>query len=342
MTGTLRLTSRRIEMPEDEVSDRMYGSGWTDGLPVVAPTAARVAIAIASTGRDPDETVAIVPPAMGIATVEKVAVNAVLAGCGPEHLPIVLAAIRAFAEPEVNGRALQDTSNPAGPLIVVNGPIRKAAGIAVAENCMGVGARANLAIGRAVRFVLRNVGGTTGVASKVTQGWPGRFSFCFGENEEESPWDPLHVERGLRADESAVTLIAAQGTSNILVSGRPEAEDTVSMLARGMVNPGANNFAFAPGEPLLVLNPAQASVLAAAGITKSALKERLFSLARVPLDWYPERAREIASLEERAVGGMIPITTSPERIMIIVAGGHGWHSTFVPTYGDSIAVTKPV
>jgi hypothetical protein len=207
---------------------------------------------------------------------------------------------------------------------------------------MGLGAQANLAIGRAVRFVLRNIGARRGVAPKVTQGFPGRISFCFGENEEASPWDPLHVERGLPRDLSSVTLIAAQGTSNILVSGRPDAKDILTMLAAGMINPGANNFVFAAGEPLLVLNPGHAQILATAGVSKADLKTYLYEHARVRLDVYPSRAREIASLDERAVDGSIPITTSADRIMIVVAGGSGWHSTFVPTYGDSLAVTREV
>jgi hypothetical protein len=329
-------------MSADNLSNELYRAGYTDGLPIISPTPERVALAVACVPRDPQDVVAVIPPAMGIATVEKVAVNAVMAGCRPEHLPVVVAAVEAFAQPEFNGRALQDTGNPAAPLILINGPIRTEISLAVAENCMGSGAQANLVIGRAVRFVLRNIGAQPGVAPKVTQGYPGRISFCFGENEEESPWDPLHVERGLSLDRSAVTVIAAQGTSNILVSGQPEAKDILTMLAAGMINPGANNFVFVAGEPLLVLNPGQAQILSAAGVTKAGLKAHLFQHARVPLDLYPERTREIASLEERAVDGSIPITTSADRIMVVVAGASGWHSTFVPTYGESLAVTREI
>jgi len=164
---------------------------------VVPPTAERVALMLDAAGLEAGAIVAVIPPTMGVATAEKVAVNAILAGCTPAELPIVIAAVRHSSSLRSNARGVSDSSNPVAPLVIVNGPIRHTAGISVAENCLGLGLPANLTVSRALRFTLRNVGSAPGVASKVTQGFPGRVAFCFGENEEASPWAPLHVERGL-------------------------------------------------------------------------------------------------------------------------------------------------
>ena len=185
---------------------------------------------------------------------------------------------------------------------------------------MGNGARANVDDRSRGRLLLVNVGGST-VASidKACHGFPGKISFCFGENEEESPWRPLHVERGFAPDDSTVTVIGAQGTSNIIVHGELTAADLLPTLAHGMINAGANNFALGPGEPLLVLNPGHARALAADGVDRTALREYLFRHARVPIEWYPSRAQEKSFMAERAIDGHVPITDRPERIMVVVA-----------------------
>lgn len=169
------------------------------------------------------------------------------------------------------------------------------------------------------------------------------MSFCFAEAEEESPWDALHVERGLDRGDSAVTLAAAHGTSTIVLHGRPTAEDMLPEIAHGMISPGASNFAQgAFGFPVIVLAPNQARSLARDGVTKGRLKAYLFEHARVPLDWYPRHARESGDLDDRAIDGKVPVTTSPENIIVVVAGSSGSHSVFIPTFADSTPVSRAV
>lgn len=338
-------TSEKIELADDldDINDDFYARGLTDGLPIVPPTESRVRRFLDHIGRDPAEIVAVLPPKLGVATVEKVAINAVMAGCRPEYLPVVIAALEALADPAFNGRTIQVTSNPATVLVLINGPIRDRIGVGSGVDCMGWGTRANLTIGRAVRLLMVNIGGgRVGAVDKACQGFPGKVSFCFGENEEESPWEPLHVERGLAPEASAVTVIGAQGTSNIIIHGRPNAEDMLPTIAHGMINPGANNFSLMAGEPLLVLNPGHAKALAADGVDRRTLREYIFEHARVPVDQYPRRAQEASSMADRAVDGMITITDDPDRIMVVVAGVPGSHSTFVPTFADTTAVTRAV
>jgi len=341
----MRLQSTRITLPDDleAVYERFCEEGWGDGLPIIPPTPERVARFVSASGRPPDEVVAEVPPVMGPATVEKVAINAVMAGCPPEAMPVLLTAVSAMCRPEFNLPAIQATTNPSGPLLLLNGPVRRALGVNCGSGCMGPGWRANATLGRAVRLILINLGGARpGPIDKATHGWPGKYTFCFGENEEESPWPPLHTTRGLRAEESAVTVLGAQGTSNIL-DPSPYAEDLLTSLAHGMLNVGTNNFVVGQSEPLLVLNPTHARVLAEAGWTRESLQEYLWERVRAPIEWFSSRNRERIESAGRVVNGKVPLAPGPERILIAVAGGPGaLHSVFIPTFGDSRAVTLPI
>ena len=214
------LRSRRIELGADEDAvEACYSRGWTDGLPVVPPTPERVLRMLGGTRRDKDEVVAIVPPDLVECTVEKVAINAVMAGCLPEYLPVVLAAVAAACTETFNIHGLLATTMSVGPMIVVNGPIRRRIGMNSGINAMGQGNRANAAIGRALQLVVRNVGGgRPGGVDRATLGQPGKYTFCFAENEEDSPWEPLSVERGIAPGVSAVTLVRRRRTAR---RGRP-------------------------------------------------------------------------------------------------------------------------
>ena len=211
--GATRLRSRRIELgdSEDDV-EAVFERGWSDGLPVVPPTPERVARMLTGTARDADEVVAVVPPDLVECTVEKVAINAVMAGCRPEYLPVVLAAVEAACTDEFNMHGLLATTWFSGPVVIVNGPIARAIGMNSGVNALGQGNRANATIGRALQLVIRNVGGgRPGGVDRATLGNPGKYTFCFAEDEAGSPWEPLHVERGLAPDASAVTLFAGDG-----------------------------------------------------------------------------------------------------------------------------------
>src|SRR5262245_9307012 len=246
--GGEKLRSRRVELGEleDEV-EATFDRGWTDGLPVVPPTRERVLRMLEGTTRDPGEVVAIVPPDLVECTVEKVAINAVMAGCKPDYLPVVLAAVGAACTDQFNIHGLLATTYFSGPLVVVNGAVREHTGMNSGLNALGQGNRANATIGRALQLVVRNVGGgRPGGVDRAPLGWPGKYTFCFAEDEAESPWEPLSVERGVEAGVSAVTLFAAGGLHAVVdqSSREPVAlarsyADGVRILTRAPSFPGA-------------------------------------------------------------------------------------------------------
>src|SRR2546425_12113392 len=190
--------------------EALYARGVTDGLPVVPPTPARVAQAVAATGRPAQDVVALVPPTYGRATVEKIAINAVMAGCRPEYLPVVIAAVEAVCDEAFDLHGVSATTNAPTPLVIVNGPVRRALEINCAAGVFGSGWRANATIGRAVRLVCVNLGGARpGVVSMSTLAHPGRYTYCIGEHEEASPWASLAVEHGFAPDDNTVAVLAA-------------------------------------------------------------------------------------------------------------------------------------
>ena len=274
--GASRLRSRRVELAalEDD-SEAMFDRGWTDGLPVVAPTERRVLRMLDGTTRAPDEVVAVVPPDLAACTVEKVAVNAVLAGCKPEYLPVVLAAVEAACTDEFNVHGLLATTWFSGPVVVVNGPVARAVGMNSGINALGQGNRANATIGRALQLVVRNVGGgRPGEVDRATLGNPGKYTFCFAEDEEGSPWEPLSVERGVPAGRSAVTLFAGsgvQGTADQL-SRRPEGLAANLKAALGVVGDPKTARAW---DALLVVSPEHGRVFREGGWDKARLRAEL-------------------------------------------------------------------
>src|SRR6266481_4027044 len=211
--GNMARPSQAEYMDDIEI---WFDKGVTDGLPVVPPTRERVERMLAGTARDRSELVGEVAPNYGRATVEKVAVNAVMAGCRPDYLPVVLAAVEAACDSAFNLHGMSTSTHFSAPLIVVNGPIRERIGLNCAFGVFGPGYRANATIGRALRLVMINVGGAKpGETSMSTFGHPGRYTYCIGEYEEASPWTPYHVERGFQADESAVTVFAGEAPHGI-------------------------------------------------------------------------------------------------------------------------------
>src|SRR5262245_46626214 len=216
--GAAKLRARRVELAalEDEM-EALFARGWTDGLPVVPPTEKRVLAMLEGTTRDAQEVVAIVPPDLVECTVEKVAINAVMAGCKPEYLPVVLAAVEAACTSEFNVHGLLATTMPVGPVLIVNGPIRRAIGMNAGINVFGQGCRANVAIGRALQLVVRNVGGgRPGEVDRATFGNPGKIAFCFPEDEERSPWTPLCADLGFAPGTNTVTLFPGEGPRSIV------------------------------------------------------------------------------------------------------------------------------
>ena len=338
-----QLLSEHNEMVDEfEAVQRMYlERGWTDGLPVVPPTPDRVETMLVATGLPPGDVLAELPPTWGAATVEKLAVNAVMAGCLPEYLPVLIAAVEAISDPVFNLYAIQATTHPCAPLMIINGPIRSALGLNSSSGAYGPGWRANATIGRALRLVLLNVGGAhPGVGDMSTQGAPSKFSYCVAENEEENPWQPLHVDRGFRPDQSTVTVLAGEPPHNINDHSGRSAEDILTIIAGAMAVTGANN-AYTGGETLLALGPEHAATIGNDGFSKGDIVAWLQQRARIPLERYTpdtllERFREIP-------GGPVPIIPTVEDLAVIVLGGPGKHSSWVPTFGGSTrSVTREI
>jgi hypothetical protein len=264
--GASVLRARRVELAEQEDEfEALYVRGWTDGLPVVPPTEARVLRMLSGTPRAPDEVVAVVPPDLVEVTVEKVAINAVMAGCRPEHLPWVLTAVEAVCNDEFNMHGVLATTMPVGPVIIANGPGAAAIGMNSGSNALGQGNRANLTIGRALQLVVRNVGGgRPGGVDRATHGNPGKLAFCFAEDEAGSPWTPLAQSRGVPAGWNAVTVFAGEGPRCIVdqKARHPEALATTFAECVRAVHHPKLVYGF---DAVLVVGPEHARVFADAG-----------------------------------------------------------------------------
>ena len=329
----------------EDVDAHYQDRGWTDGLPIVPPTEARVREALAFTDREPRDVIGVLPPRQGEATVEKIAINAVMAGCRPDYLPVVIAAIAALADPLFNLDSVQATTHPVAPLIVVNGPIARELGLNAGYNAFGQGFRANVTIGRAVRLVLMNVGGgLPGTGDRSTQGSPSKIAYCVAENEAESPWEPLHVEAGLPADVSTVSAFGGEAPHNIQDHHSNTARGILLTVAGAMGQAGSNNL-LGRGWPLLSFGPEHAATVAREGFTKRQVKEFLFEHARYPLARLGAEYRA-AQLKRHDVADapdtMVPIVRAPDDIAIIVTGGAGKHSSWQPTFGDGTRPTRRV
>ncbi|MFP7298275.1 UGSC family (seleno)protein [Neobacillus niacini] len=333
-----------------EVNDYFYQQHWTDGLPIIPPTKELVDTMLRFSNDPANKTLGEFPPQWSETTIEKVAVNAVMAGCEPKYFPVVLAAIRALLHPKFNLYALQATTNPVTPLLVINGPIAKQLGMNSKANVFGNGNKVNLTIGRAIRLCMINIGNALpGELDRATQGQPGKISFCIAENEEENPWEPYHVENKFELQESTVSVFGAAGTQNILDESSTSAQSLLIMIAGTMTGLGTNNLSVG-GEVLIVLSPEHAQLIKDDGFSKKDVQKFLYDYARVPLSALPEETKKQLLYKRRPKWFlnvpdyyMAPIVDSPEDIKVIVAGSHGPHSTFIPSFGQaSRTVTVPI
>jgi hypothetical protein len=273
--GDTNLESRRIEVAamEDDI-EVGFERGWSDGLPVVPPTEVRVVRMLTGTTRDPAEVLGNIPPNLASCTVEKVAINAVMAGCKPEYLPVVLAAVEAALEPDFCMHGLLCTTHFAAPMVIVNGPITKAIGMNSGGNALGQGNRANSTIGRALQLVIRNVGGgVPGGIDRATLGNPGKLTYCMAEDESDPIWDPFSVDRGIASGKSAVTLYAAEGMLGNMgdMSRTPESlTRSLAMSLRVIGHPKK----IQAHDAMIVLSPEHLRVYREAGWSKArALEE---------------------------------------------------------------------
>ena len=335
MPETASLHSQRIEVQEDDPIELLYSRGLTDGLPVVPPTEARVKRMLATTERDPQELIGTIGPNYGRATIEKIAINAVMAGCQPSYFPTVLAVVEAACEDQFCLHGINVTTFSATPMIIINGPIRQQIGVNCGHNALGHGFRANATIGRALRLMIINIGGAKPhEITKATMGHPAQYTFCVGENEEESPWEPLHVEKGFRPDQSTVTLFGGHSPLQINDHASRSAEQLA--LSLGWTMAGLWNHKNFPlfSDTVLVVCPEHAKTFKQDGWSKNDLRQFLFEKIRRPL----RELRPGVNGGEGAGVSMLRTDTKkdrepptddtlfrkfakPENITIIVAGG---------------------
>ncbi|HXF66709.1 MAG TPA: hypothetical protein VNK67_08445 [Burkholderiales bacterium] len=347
----LKAPGASLEAEDDfEAVNELYRArGWGDGLPIVPPSAERVERMLAYCDRPWGEPVGRIPPRWGEATPLRLAANAVMAGCRPEYFPVVLHALEAMCEERFNFYGIQATTHPCAALVLVNGPIARELGINCGHNAFGPGWQANATIGRAVRLAMINIGGALpGSGDMATFGSPAKYTYCAAENEEASPWEPLHVELGFPREASTVTVFAAEAPHNVNDHESLSAEGVLTSIAGTIAIPGANNIYF-DGEPLVVFGPEHAATVAREGYSKADVKKFFYERARLPLGKlsrenverrirvYPLYKGEFVHAGPEA---LVPIIKSPDGVYIAVVGGAGKHSAYVPTFGSSRPVTR--
>ena len=345
MAGSPPLHSQQVDVEDspEAVFDYVMSQGWGDGLPVIPPTEELVWRMIQGSGLPGDHVVNTVGPARGEATVEKIAVNGVMAGCLPQYMPVLIAAVEAVCEEQFNLDGVQTTTNSCGVGIIINGPIRHEISVNRGRNCLGQGWRANATIGRALSLILMNVGGARpGEVDKANLGFPGKYTLCFGEDEENSPWEPLHVERGYTPDQSTVTVNSFNGTLNIITTTYQDIRDMLWVMARDFGQMGSNNVHLGKGEPAMVLTAGHAQLAAKVGMSKADVKRFLYENGGFPTSELRPMVRR-HRIDPVIADGVVHQTQKPEDIMVIVAGGpEPYHATFMPTFGDSRSVTRPI
>jgi hypothetical protein len=299
---------------EDDAFETLYARGVTDGLPVIPPTAERVALAVEASGRRGDELIGLVAPQHGRATVQRIAVNAVMAGCRPEYLPVVIAAVEAMCDPAFALEGVSGTTDAVTPLLIVNGPVRAALDVNSGVGVFGPGWRANATIGRAVRLVWANVGGAgPGVISMSTFGQAGRYTYCIGEREEDSPWEPLHVEHGFAAADSTVAVLAAEAPQVVVDARSRTARDVLTTIARSGEAIASHAIADL-GDTLLVISPEHGRTIAGDGWSKADARAFLLEHMRAEVD-----------------GVRVPKFRGADALHLVVAGGTaGRFSAWVP------------
>lgn len=330
----------------DDLMDRKIG----DGLPVSRPTAVLIDELLRASGREGDESIGPFSPFPRRPSVYEIAICAALAGCRPRHMKVINAVTEAMTDPRLNLFGALTTTGSAAFAIAVNGPIRHSSGINAAGNCLGPGVHANAVIGRTFGFITRAVCGVVAPLLDVaTMGQPGKYTFCFGENEEESPWTPLHAERGIRPSQSAVTVLAVTGTIETYTSHWSSPDDILDLLAQTLACPATVRLDLVEpvvggGSPLLLLSPEWAKYLSDAGVTKARLKEELFERATCPWSRLPRSVFAAArgKFAPPALEKPLKIVSEPDQILVMVAGGVGIKQTVLPNWAGSQPVTIPI
>jgi hypothetical protein len=342
--GSSVLRARRVEIADaEDTFEALFDRGWTDGLPVVPPTETRLMRMLTGTSREPDDIVAIVPPDLVQASVEKVAINAVMAGCKPEYLPWVLAALEAVCTNEFNIHGVLATTMPVGPVVICNGPGTRDIGMNSGMNVLGQGNRANLTIGRALQLVIRNVGGgRPGEVDRATHGNPGKLSFCFAEDEVGSPWTSLAAARGFAPDEDTVTVFAGEGPRCVVdqLARDPESlANTFAACLRTLHNPKLV-LAF---DAIVIMGPEHARVFAEAGWDRERVLAELHARLMIA---GAELVRGANGIAEGIPGHLKDLTLPKFRddglLLVHAGGGAGLFSVIIGGWANGEVGSQPV
>ena len=313
---------------------------WSDGLPVVTPTEERINRMLLATGRDPDEIIGPIPPAMEIATVASVATHAVMAGCKPEYLPVVLGATELMLQAEFNVNVVQGTMHGVAPMMIVNGPYALEIGIHGGSGCLGPGFRANASIGRAIRLILMNIGaGLPGISSMTVFGMPSRFTYCLTENSEYNPWESLSVSKGYSADENVLTMAMVESPRFCWDDVSDEPERLIRGIADTMTAMGSWNM-HARSDMVVAMSPQHAEICDKSGWSRDEVHTRLIEVAgrtvsnlKLGGNWRRERALALpVPVDPDDSECFVPTIKNSVDLQLIVAGGwgpctavcHGW------------------
>ena len=341
----MQLQSRHYDAPDmAEAMELCYAKGWTDGLPVVPPTAERIAGMLAAVKLDPDRQVAFIENRQVSVTAEKIAINAVLAGCKPEYMPVVVAAVEALADPLYGYHGPATSTGGSAVLMIVNGPIAHELDMNSGHNLFGPGWRANATIGRAVRLVMRNTIGTLpGTLDQSSLGHPGKYTYCIAENEAESPWPGLHVDRGFKPEQNAVTIMAALGVhqySNGL-SATPEGVLTTACAQMRISAGTARKPCYA-----MVFAGEHMAVIAQAGWTRDDVKRYCFEHTKISVAELKRINLKDGAVTAADEKEMVALVHEPNDFLVVMAGGRaGVQSAYIPGWGGkngSQAVTREI
>ncbi len=333
----MRLQSELHDATDESVAlEALHAAGCTDGLPVVVPTPERVERMVLATGFDADILLGEIGPAFGAATIEKVAIAAVMAGCLPDHVPVVVAALRAMIRPDFDLAEVQSTTHAISPLVIVNGPARDFCGVSSGFGALGPGHRSNMSIGRAIRLALINIGGARpGISDMALLGHPGKLAMVLAEDEEHSPFPPLHTSLGFSADEAVVTVVGTEGPHSVISVG--DADDPTSprrlmrSIGAAVGNLASNNAHFHRGCVAVALNPEHAEILDNAGLKREDIQQGIYEESR-------HRKGDLRLFNPSFVprgddDELMASVRDPKDILVFMAGGAGLYSTVFPSWG---------
>ena len=339
-----------VEVPDDLGDFNVWANEqrWSDGLPLVPPTRERVDEMLRGTVWPADATIGKIPPRMAVATVEKIAANAVMAGCRPEAMPLLITAVQAMLEPPVNLYGSQATTHPCAIMVMITGPLARRAGVHGGAGLFGPGFPANATIGRAVRLIQQNLGGAwPAETDRSTQGTPAKFSFCFGENEDESPWPPYRVDQGYDIADTIVSVVAAEAPHNLNDHVSSDARGVLFTFAQTMATIGTNNAYCKPADFVLVMSPEHSKIVHDAGFSPADVRQYLYERVRIPYKHWKlggmfgmlSQPRHLDAADDDY---MVPILQTPADVHLVVGGGAGRHSAWIPTFGISRISTRVV